>query len=145
MDKILVVDSDYGIRLLYEEELTEEGYEVITWGGHEGLLETINEERPNRIVLDSEVGKCDGLDVLKDIRNSCHDMPVILCTGFANSKNSPESVSADDYVVKTWGLSELKRKVKRALRHSSGSPTSVDRNGTHGRKAVPVGYTRLNS
>ena len=52
MSKILVVDDDAAIRMLYADELEEEGYDVITWGEAYRLMELVADESPDLIVMD---------------------------------------------------------------------------------------------
>ena len=52
MSKILVVDDEKHIRLLYAEELEEEGYDVATASDGIGILERIEEEEPDVVILD---------------------------------------------------------------------------------------------
>jgi len=115
MAKILVVDDEEHIRLLFSEELTEEGYEVITADSGEGLLDLIRKERPDLVVLDIKLADCNGLDLLQDIRNNFYDLPVILCTAYDTFKEDIKSIAADFYVVKSFDLTELKNKISMAL------------------------------
>ena len=78
MPKILVVDDEEHIRLLYSEELKEAGYEVITADSGYKLLERIDEEKPDLVILDIKMVDYNGLDLLQDIRNQYYDLPVIL-------------------------------------------------------------------
>lgn len=113
--KIMVVDDEAHIRLLYSEELAEDGYEVVTAGSGERLLERIEEERPDLVVLDIKLGPYDGLDLLEDIKKQHPRLPVILCTAYDIFKEELKSVQADGFVVKSFALSELKRKIGRLL------------------------------
>ncbi len=115
MAKILIVDDEEHIRLLYSEELLEEGYEVITAESGYKLLERIEEEKPDLVVLDIKMVDYNGLDLLQDIRNKYFDLPVVLCTAYDAFKEDIKSVSADFYVVKSFDLTELKDKITRAL------------------------------
>jgi two-component system response regulator (stage 0 sporulation protein F) len=115
MSKILIVDDEYAVCLLYQEELTFEGYEVITASDCEGLMETIAQQRPDLIVLDIKIGEVNGLDILQNIRNTYYNLPVILCTAYPAFKYDLKSVAADYYVVKSADLSELKHKIKTAM------------------------------
>jgi len=115
MAKILIVDDEEHIRLLYSEELLEEGYEVITAESGYKLLERIDEEKPDLVVLDIKMVDYNGLDLLQDIRNKYFDLPVVLCTAYDAFKEDIKSVSADFYVVKSFDLTELKDKITRAL------------------------------
>ena len=129
MEKILVVDDEESIRMLYADELIEEGYEVISIGEGSQVMELIEKEGTDLIILDIRLGKHDGLTILQDIRNTYYDMPVILCTAYPDFKSDLKSIAADYYVVKSSNLEELKVKVRRALeggiRLSSPSPHNV--------------------
>ncbi len=115
MAKILIVDDEEHIRFLYSEELSEEGYEVITADSGYQLLERIAEEKPDLIVLDIKMVDYNGLDLLQDIRNKYYDLPVILCTAYDTFKEDMKSIAADFYVIKSFDLTELKNKIKMAL------------------------------
>ncbi|MDR1658600.1 MAG: response regulator [Deltaproteobacteria bacterium] len=115
MTKILVVDDEAHIRLLYSEELTEEGYEVITAENGLNLLERIDTEKPDVVVLDIKMVDYNGLDLLQDIRNKFYDLPIILCSAYDTFKDDMKSIAADHYVVKSFELSELKEKIKEVL------------------------------
>ncbi|MDR1085256.1 MAG: response regulator [Deltaproteobacteria bacterium] len=113
--KILVVDDEAHIRLLYTEELGEEGYEVITAENGAGLLERIDKEKPDLVVLDIKMVDYNGLDLLQDIRNKYYDLPVILCSAYDTFKDDMKSIAADHYVVKSFELDELKQKISEIL------------------------------
>jgi DNA-binding response OmpR family regulator len=113
--KILVVDDEAHIRMLYTEELTEDGYEVITAENGQGLIERIETENPAVVVLDIKMVDYNGLDLLQDIRNKFYDLPVILCSAYDTFKDDMKSIAADHYVVKSFDLSELKQKITEVL------------------------------
>ena len=115
MKKILIVDDEEVIRMLYGEELEDEGYEVITTGSGHGLVELIRQEEPDLIILDIKMAEHDGLDLLQDVRKEFYNIPVILCSAYSSYKGDLKSIAADYYVVKSADLSELKQKIKMAL------------------------------
>jgi len=115
MPRILVVDDDDSIRMLYAEELDEEGYEVFTCGDGALLMDLIRQSDPDLVVMDVRMGKYDGLELLKRIRKMTYNLPVILCTAYRVYRNDPVSIAADYYIVKSADLSELKQKIKIAL------------------------------
>ncbi len=115
MAKILIVDDEEHIRYLYSEELSEAGYEVITAESGHMLLEKIEEEKPDLVVLDIKMVDYNGLDLLQDIRNKFYTMPVILCTAYDTFKEDMKSIAADFYVIKSFDLTELKKKITMAL------------------------------
>lgn len=115
MKKILIVDDEEVIRILYAEELEEEGYEVVTTGSGHGLIEIIGREKPELVVLDIKMAEHDGLDLLQDIRKDFYNIPVVLCSAYSSFKGDLKSIAADYYVVKSADLSELKQKIRMAL------------------------------
>jgi two-component system response regulator VanR len=70
MSNILIVDDDRTIRFLYREELTYEGYSVITTDDCRHLLKLIDDKNPDLVVLEIVIGKYNGLDLLQKIRNT---------------------------------------------------------------------------
>ena len=116
MARVLVVDDEEHIRRRYSRELSEEGYEVETLDSGDGLVRRVGVMHPDVVILDIRLGDgWDGLDLLQDIKNRFFDLPVILCTAYDTFKYDPRSAAADNYVVKSESLSELKYKIKTAL------------------------------
>ncbi|MFO8091412.1 MAG: response regulator [Desulfatiglandaceae bacterium] len=115
MKKILIIDDEWGIRMLYSEELLDEGYQTVTCGADEEYMSVIQREEPDLIVLDVRLEENNGLDLLQDIRNLYYDLPVILCTVYEDSKFDLRAIAADYCVIKESDLGELKLKIKMAL------------------------------
>jgi DNA-binding NtrC family response regulator len=115
MSKILIVDDEEHIRMLYQVELEDEGYEVITAADGNRLIEKIEEERPDLVVLDIKMSGYNGLDLLQEIRNRFYNLPVILCSAYDTYKRDIKSIAADSYVVKSSDLTKLKNTIRRAL------------------------------
>lgn len=115
MAKILIVDDEEHIRMLYKVELEDEGYNVITAADGHKLLERIENEKPELIVLDIKMAGYNGLDLLQEVRNRFYNLPVILCSAYDSFKRDIKSIAADFYVVKSSDLSELKQTIARAL------------------------------
>ncbi|UCF71896.1 MAG: response regulator [Deltaproteobacteria bacterium] len=122
MAKILVVDDEEHIRLLYSEELGEAGYEVVTAADGYKLIERIDDERPDLVILDIKMIDYNGLDLLQEIRNKFYNLPVILCTAYDTFKEDMKSIAADFYVIKSFDLTELKKKIAMALEANIPSP-----------------------
>jgi DNA-binding response OmpR family regulator len=114
--KIMVVDDELHIRMLYQEELQALGYNVVTSDGSKEILPILDKEKPDLIVLDIKLGHDkSGLDLLQEIRSQDQDIPVILCTAYDSFQHDLKSIAADHYVVKSVDLSELVGKVKKIL------------------------------
>ena len=114
--KILVVDDEKHIRMLYQEELEGEGYEVVTSDGEEAILPLMARVAPEVVVLDIKLGSNrSGLDLLQEIRGKDQAIPVILSTAYDSFQHDLKSIAADYYVVKSVDLGELKAKVALAM------------------------------
>ncbi len=114
--KILVVDDEKHIRMLYREELEAEGYTVATSDGEEDILDVVGRETPTIVILDIKLGvNRSGLDLLQEIRSKDQQIPVILSTAYDSCQHDLKAIAADYYVVKSVDLTELKDKVRMAL------------------------------
>jgi len=115
MKRILIIDDDAAIRLLYEEELSEEGYDIISSGGEKGFLQLIAAKRPDLILLDVKLRSRSGLSLLRDIRNAFHGIPVIVTMAYPTFQLNPKSIGADAYVTKSSDLRKLKQQIEKRL------------------------------
>jgi DNA-binding response OmpR family regulator len=115
MAKILIVDDEEGIRMLYSMELQDEGYDVVTRADGKDLLAVVEEEKPDCIILDIKMREYSGLDLLQELRRKYYNLPVILNSAYSSFKVDLKAVAADYYVVKSSDLRELKEKLKIAL------------------------------
>jgi DNA-binding NtrC family response regulator len=115
MAKLLVVDDESSIRLLYAQELAEEGYQVVTAGTAGEAVEKLQTEEFDLVVLDIKLKNESGLDLLQKVVKERHDMPVILCSAFSCYKDDFSAWLADGYVVKSSDLEELKEEIRKVL------------------------------
>jgi DNA-binding response OmpR family regulator len=113
--KILVVDDEKNIRILLTEELTDEGYDVILAKNGAEALEMIKSEKPDLVTLDIKMPGEDGLSILRKIRETEYDLPVIICSAYSVYKSEFSAVAADHYIVKSSNFDELRNKVKEIL------------------------------
>jgi len=115
MSRLLVVDDEANIRLLYAEELAEEGYDVVTAAGTAEAVEKLQEGVFDLAVLDIKLKNESGIELLQKLVKERHDMPVILCSAFSCYKDDFSAWLADGYVIKSGDLSELKQEIARVL------------------------------
>ena len=115
MKKILVVDDEENIRLLYQEELEEEGYTVEVAAHGQEALEKVNAFQPHLVTLDIRMPGMDGVETLRKIREIQRDLPVILCSAYGEYKQDLTTWASDAYVIKTSDLTELKGTIRTLL------------------------------
>lgn len=115
MRTILVVDDDKNQRLLYEQELTDEGYSVVLACDGKEAIEKVQEFGPDLVVLDIAMPVMNGIESLGRILSSNNKLPVILNTAYSSYKDNFMSWAADAYVVKSSDLTELKNRIAECL------------------------------
>lgn len=115
MEKILCVDDDLSLLLLYQEELCEDGYEVIAARNGKEALEKYDRESPDLVILDIRMPIMDGLETLNALLGRNRQLPVILNTAYSTYRENFMTWGAEAYVLKSSDLTELKEKIREAL------------------------------
>ena len=110
--RILVVDDEAGVRELYQAELADEGYDVLTCASADEALEALEQEPVDLVTLDIRMPGTNGLELLDKIRNVDLHLPIVICTAYNSYKQDFSVWGADAYVVKSSDLEELKVRIK---------------------------------
>ena len=113
--KILVVEDEEGLRLLYQVELEAEGYEVLTARNGKEAIQQLEEERPDLIILDIVMPVMNGMEALGRILGKERKIPIILNSSYPGYRQDFMSWAADAYVTKSTDLQILKDKVRELL------------------------------
>lgn len=120
MARLLVVDDEAGIRLLYSQELADDGHEVVSVGSATEAVDKLQSGQFDLVVLDIKLKNESGLDLLQKIVKERNNLPVILCSAFSCYKDDFSAWLADGYVVKSSDLQELKDEIKKVLAKKNG-------------------------
>jgi DNA-binding response OmpR family regulator len=115
MKKILLVDDEDSIHLLYREELEEEGYEVHSALSGEEALAQLKVIAPDLVILDINMPGINGIDALRQIKEMNPALPVILSSAYQEFKQDLATWASDEYIVKSSNLDELKAAVKKHI------------------------------
>jgi two-component system response regulator (stage 0 sporulation protein F) len=110
--KILIVEDNASQRLLYSEELKEEGYEPITAKNGKEAMQILKKIKPDLITLDIIMPVMDGMEALGRIIGKHKDIPIILYSSYPHYKDDFMSWMADAYLTKSSDLTELKETIK---------------------------------
>ena len=113
--RILVVEDEINQGLLYEQELSDEGYNVDVANSGQAALKLVKENNYNLVVLDIGMAEMDGLETLGRMLSIDNKLPVILNTAYPSYKDNFMSWAADAYVIKSSDLTELKLKIRESL------------------------------
>lgn len=120
MFNILVADDVANIRRLYEYTLEKNGFKVFTAENGEAALDVIEKQHIDLMILDVMMPKKDGYEVLKTLRESGSNLPVLIIT----AKDAAEDLrrgfilGTDDYMTKPVDEMEMILRIKALLRRS---------------------------
>lgn len=139
MNRILVVNDDESTLMLYSEELLEEGYNVTTAHMGPQVTRLIKETRPDLVLLDIRSGQADALDLLMDIRDAYHDLPVLVYADNFPLQFRMKPRSADYWVLKSLSLTDLKLRIRMILERVQSPSGSAHKKG----REPGFGYTGM--
>jgi DNA-binding NtrC family response regulator len=115
--KILVIDDEKLLRWSLEQNLSKEGYSVIT--AEKGLegLELFSAEQPDIVLLDVHLPDISGLTVLENIKKESKNTIVIMVTAFGDIQTAVKTIKfgAYDFVEKPFNMEKLKILISKAL------------------------------
>ena len=119
MRAILIVDDEpaarYGTRRALEGK-----YRIVEAGSATAAREAIAGEHPDLILLDLVMPEEDGLSLLRWLRESGNEIPVLVVSALDTAKRAVEALQAGaaDYIVKGFDIEELRARVANILKLS---------------------------
>jgi DNA-binding response OmpR family regulator len=116
MKKILVVEDEKALCLLYGEELGKAGYDVTTVYDADAALEELRKKKSfDLIITDIRMPGKNGIEFITQIMGLRKDIPIIINSAYQSYKEDFMTWAADAYVVKSSSLDELKFKIKELI------------------------------
>jgi len=115
MKKILLVDDEESIYILYRQILEDEGYKVYSAFTGTDALQTVKSVSPDLVVLDIYMPGMSGIEVLREIKAMKPNMPVILFSAYPGFKHDLGAWVSDDYIMKSSNPDDLKDAVSQLL------------------------------
>ena len=117
MKQLLIVDDQPGIRLLLNEVFTKEGFQTfLASNGIEALK--IGESEPiDCVLLDMKIPGMDGLEILKRLKASRPELPIIMMTAYGENELLEEAkgLGAMKIFSKPFNIFEVREEVKKIL------------------------------
>jgi DNA-binding NtrC family response regulator len=117
MHRILIVDDEAGVRHSFKKAFGRE-YVVDTAEDGATALEKIKLEPPALVVMDIKMPGLSGMEVLRSIRESHPEVPVVMMTAHSDTQKAIEAMKmgALDYLRKPLQKEDIKQVIKKALR-----------------------------
>jgi two-component system nitrogen regulation response regulator GlnG len=125
MNAVWIIDDDRSIRWVLEKALTREGIECASFGSADEVMEKLGTgETPRVLVSDIRMPGASGLDLLRRVRQSHPELPVIIMTAYSDLDSAVAAFQggAFEYLPKPFDVDQAVALVRRAL--EQGTPQS---------------------
>ncbi|MCF6092775.1 sigma-54 dependent transcriptional regulator [Microaerobacter geothermalis] len=116
LHKVLIIDDEKNMRWILEEALKNE-FEVKSVENGELGLEISQSFQPDLILLDDQLPRKNGLELLPAFLAQNPDVPIIMMTAYATVENAVKAIKigAVDYLTKPFHLNQIKEVIKRNI------------------------------
>ena len=116
-ESILMVEDDQQVLLNFEKTLSKEGYNTKVADNVEKALKLIKENKYNLILMDIEMKRINGMQILEETKKISPETEVILIVGYESADVAFDTLRKDaiDFIVKPCEKGELRIRIKHAL------------------------------
>lgn len=117
MEKVLIVDDQFGIRILLNEILEKEGYKTFQAANGLEALALLKEE-PDLVLLDMKIPGMDGIEILRRMREEEIEIKVIIMTAYGELGmiQEAESLGALTHIAKPFDIQDIRNLVKEHIK-----------------------------
>jgi DNA-binding response OmpR family regulator len=119
--RLLIADDDRALGSFLARGLEKDGHEVTIATDGEMAMEAVRRDLPEMAVLDLNLPRRDGTEVLEFLRSITQDVPILILT----ARREPETrlkcleMGADDFMQKPFSFAELRARCRGLLRRRS--------------------------
>ena len=85
-NKVLIIEDNKDLATIIESKLSEHAIESFLLLSGVNVLQTIEDVKPDLIILDMQMPDVDGLEVLKILQNNNVQIPVIVASNYENNQ-----------------------------------------------------------
>jgi two-component system OmpR family response regulator len=124
--RLVVVDDEATILELLAGSLRFAGYEVVAAASGAEAVRAVAASRPDLVLLDVMMPGGDGFEVVRRVRDTNPDIPVIFLTARdeVNDRVTGFDLGADDYVTKPFSLEEVLARIRAVLKRTRQAASS---------------------
>jgi two-component system OmpR family response regulator len=121
--RVLVVDDEVNIAELISMAVRYEGWEPVQAHTGSKAVAAAKESRPDAVVLDVMLPDFDGMEVLRRMRSTHPDVPVLFLTARDSVEDRVAGLTAggDDYVTKPFSLEEVVARLRALMRRAGAT------------------------
>jgi signal transduction histidine kinase/FixJ family two-component response regulator len=115
--RILVVDDEEQVVQIFQDLLTQQGYEVVSSANGDDAISKVTTGKFDLVLTDINLPGVDGLEVVRATKAADKDTVVILITGYASTTTAIDALrqGAYDYITKPFDLWETAKAIERGL------------------------------
>ena len=116
-EKILIVDDQFGIRILLNEVLQKEGYQTFQAANGIQALEIVDQHSPDLVLLDMKIPGMDGIEIPKRMKQKDDGIRVIIMTAYGELDMIQEAkdLGALTHFAKPFDIDDIRRAVKQYI------------------------------
>ncbi|WJN47448.1 response regulator [Priestia aryabhattai] len=116
-EKILIVDDQYGIRILLTEVLQKEGYTTFQAANGFQAIDITKEQAPDLVLLDMKIPGMDGIEILKRLKQHDETIKVIIMTAYGELDMIQEAkdLGALTHFAKPFDIDEIRKVVRQYI------------------------------
>ncbi len=120
MSTVLVIDDEGDIHYSFQRNFSTVGWNLLFASSGEEGLKVIAKQSPSVVVMDVRMAGMDGLETLKQIRQSYAHLPVIIMTAHGTTQTAIEAMKygAFDYLIKPFDVERMQQVINQALKAS---------------------------
>ena len=116
-EKILIVDDQFGIRILLNEVFQKEGYQTFQAANGIQALEIVTKHDPDLVLLDMKIPGMDGIEILKRMKVIDPDIRVIIMTAYGELDMIQEAknLGAITHFAKPFDIDDIRAAVRKHI------------------------------
>jgi DNA-binding response OmpR family regulator len=124
-NRILIIDDEPNVRLVFRTTLESTGYQVAEAEDGDTALKALEKATADVVLLDLLMPGIRGMEVLRRLRESGNDVPVVIVTAHGSIPDAVEAMKlgAIDFLAKPLSPERLRRVVGEVIRRHSESET----------------------
>jgi two-component system OmpR family response regulator/two-component system response regulator QseB len=127
--RILLVEDDYILGSSLKRALEKHAYGVDWFRDAETALDALRDSQFGCVILDVNLPKASGFEVVRSLRRGGNDVPILMLTALDSVRDRVNGLDegADDYLVKPFDLDELLARLRALIRRRQGRTETIIR------------------